>query len=100
MHSFNERVNGGIIVVGFVVDKSYVRQCNAVAYGGCVRQMARELFVQISIGKTEARLLNRYNVSASGRIIAAKPFTDMFTKEKHCCLRYVISVRVFVEGIS
>ena len=47
-----------------------------------MRQMASELFVQISIRKAEARLLDRDNVSASGRVIAAKPFTDMFTKEK------------------
>lgn len=76
-----------------------MRRCIAVAYGGCVRQMASELFVQISIRKAEARLLDRDNVSASGRVIAAKPFTDMFTKEKHCGLRYVIPVRVFVKRI-
>ena len=76
-----------------------MRRCNAVAYGGCVRQMACELFVQISIRKTEARLLNRDNVSTSGRVIVAKSFAYMFTKEKHCGLRYVIPVRVFVKKI-
>ena len=53
-----------------------------------MRQMASELFVQISIRKAEARLLDRDNVSASGRVIAAKPFTDVFAKEKRCGLRY------------
>lgn len=88
IHPFDERGNSDIIVVGFVVDKSYVRRCNAVAYGGCVRQMACVLFVQISIRKAEARLLNRYNIATSGRVIVTKPFADVFAKEKHCGLRY------------
>lgn len=50
--------------------------------------MASELFVQISIRKTEARLLNRDNVSTSSRVIVTKLFTYVFEKEKHCGLRY------------
>ena len=83
IHPFDERINCGIIVAGFVVNKSYVRRCNAVVYGGCVRQMASELLVQVSVGRTEARSFNRYNVLTSGRIIVAKFFTDVFAKEKY-----------------
>ena len=65
-----------------------MRRYNTVIYGYCVRQMASELFVQISIRKAEARLLNRDNVSTSSRIIVTKLFTYVFAKEKHCGLRY------------
>ena len=79
IHPFDERVNSDIIVVGFVVDKSYVRRCNAVAYGGCVRQMASELFVQVSVSETETRLLYSYNFSTYGYIIISKLVSYMFT---------------------